>query len=128
MAINIDPITMTDTKETTGNAVFPLFSVTVDPNETMTVVYQVQCQRVSDTASKSWIIQVCVRKNGTNAIVINNQLLAPVLGSAGDLLALLLADISVTADTDNVYFNIKGLSSTTIIWSASINGAQIRVV
>ncbi len=85
---------------------------------------KVVCRRLSDGATKVWFLQGSY-KRGTGNASIESTLLGGVIGTTGDLLALLTANVTMDASGDDIRMRVTGLAGTDIIWIADLQGNEL---
>lgn len=80
-------------------------------------------RRLSDAATKAFTLRFTYKKE-TGAITVAINPLDAV-GSAGDLVSLLLVTATVDVSGSNVRVRVTGLLSTNLIWYADWTGTEL---
>jgi len=87
-------------------------------------VIRVSARRVSDGAAKVWFLEVGFKRDTGNLTVFGLTLLA-TKGTAADLIALVLAAVTVDAVDSDMRIRVTGLASTEIDWAFTTSGEAV---
>ena len=118
-------ISATNTLTTTGASPQTIISHTVpEVNSSGFFSAKAVCRRLSDGATKAWQFNGMV-KRGTGNSTVESALLGGATGTAADLIALLLTNVTVDASGEDIRLRVTGLASTDIIWLADLQGNEI---
>lgn len=101
-----------------------LFNYTPINNSSGGFTANIVARRVSDGATKNFNFSGSHKKFGTAAPSASAELLK-LGGTSGDLLALLLAQVSITVNGNDVEAHVTGLSGTNMIWYGNCVGDQL---
>lgn len=108
---------------TMGNSQTTILSREVAEKTSGYFTVNVVCRRLSDGATKAFVFSGS-HKRMTGSPEVNTETLT-LIGTNGDILALLLAGVVADISGNEVRIRVTGLSSTTMIWYAEIVGNEI---